>query len=132
MGKMIIHWNWGCPIVTKRHHPMLLGFLARSQDEPYTQSNQGISEHSTINLYCRQCVPPPTCIIHPRNIPAVFRKCLLSSMCSGRENMEIMRKWQSIYSKGLPTFSITWLLSIDTQLGVAIGFVQKMALTVPF
>ena len=93
----------------------------------HTQSNQGISEHPTINLYCRQCVPPPTCIMHPQNIPAVFWKCLPSSMCSGREDMEIMRKWESIYSRGLPTFSIAGLLSIDTQLGFAIGFVLKRA-----
>jgi hypothetical protein len=41
--------------------------------------------------------------------------------------MEIMRKWESIYSRGLPTFSIAGLLSIDTQLGFAIGFVLKRA-----
>ena len=89
-------------------------------------------------------IPPSTCIVgnvYPHLLVSytheISRLCfenagLLSSMCSGREDMEIMRKWQSIYSRGLPTFSITGLLSIDTQLGVAIGFVQKRALTVPF
>ena len=40
-----------------------------------------------------------------------------------------MQKWQSIYNRGLPTFWIYGLVSIDIQWRVTIGFVKKMALT---